>query len=63
VLGHQTPSQPQEYLGLTQLDVAERVGISQAALSQMEANGKKVRKFTREKLAVALGINARQLAA
>ena len=50
-----------EYLGLTQAEVAERVGITQAALSQMETGGKKLRKATREKLASALGINPEQL--
>ena len=52
-----------EYLGLTQLVVAEQAGISQAALSQMESSGKRLRKATREKLAAALGITADQLAA
>jgi ribosome-binding protein aMBF1 (putative translation factor) len=52
-----------EYLELTQLVVAERAGISQAALSQMESSGKRLRKTTREKLAAALGITAGQLAA
>jgi DNA-binding XRE family transcriptional regulator len=52
-----------EYLELTQLEVAERAGISQAALSQMETGGKRLRKTTREKLAAALSINAGQLVA
>jgi len=52
-----------EYLGLTQLEVAERAGISQAALSQMETAGKRLRKNTREKLAAALGISVGQLSA
>ena len=52
-----------EFLDLTQLVVAERAGISQAALSQMESSGKRLRKTTREKIAVALGITAGQLAA
>jgi DNA-binding XRE family transcriptional regulator len=52
-----------EYLELTQLEVAERAGISQAALSQMETGGKRLRKTTREKLAAALGITAAQMAA
>ena len=51
-----------EYLGLTQLEVAERAGISQAAMSQMETAGKRLRKETREKLAAAMGISAGQLA-
>ncbi len=50
-----------EYLGLTQAEVAERAGISQAALSQMESGEAKLRKATREKLARALGLNSEQL--
>lgn len=50
-----------EYLGLTQAEVAEKAGISQAALSQMESGESKLRKVTREKLAAALGINPGQL--
>jgi DNA-binding Xre family transcriptional regulator len=50
-----------EYLGLTQAEVAEKAGISQAALSQMEAGESKLRKATREKLAAAMGINPHQL--
>lgn len=49
-----------EYLMLTQSDVAERMGVTQAALSQFE-RVKRLRKETREKLAAALGINAEQL--
>jgi len=37
------------------------MGITQAALSQMESGEKKLRKVTLEKLAAALGINAKQL--
>ena len=40
-----------EYLRLTQTEVAERMGITQAALSQMEAGRKHLRKATLEKLA------------
>lgn len=50
-----------EYLGLTQAEVAERAGISQAALSQMESGETKLRKATREKLAQAMGLNPGQL--
>lgn len=50
-----------EYLQMTQGEVAEKAGISQAALSQMEAGGKKLRKATLEKLAKAMGVNASQL--
>lgn len=51
-----------EYLGLTQAEVAERAGISQAALAQMESGEHKTRKATREKLAAALAITVGQLA-
>ncbi|WP_298435350.1 helix-turn-helix transcriptional regulator [Geobacter sp.] len=50
-----------EYLGLTQAEVAEKAGITQAALSQMEAGGKRLRKVTREKLATAMGLSPGQL--
>lgn len=50
-----------EYLGLTQVEVAARMGISQAALSQMESGEKKLRKASLEKLAQALGVTVEQL--
>jgi DNA-binding XRE family transcriptional regulator len=50
-----------EYLGLTQKEVAERMGITQAALSQMESGEKRLRKATLEKLAAALGVGVAQL--
>ncbi|MFH1079952.1 MAG: helix-turn-helix transcriptional regulator [Pseudomonadota bacterium] len=50
-----------EYLGLTQKEVAEKMGITQAALSQMESGEKKLRKATLEKLAEALGVNIEQI--
>lgn len=49
-----------EYLGYTQQQVADRLGISQSAYSQHE-NSKKLRKSTRKKIAEALGINHQQL--
>jgi DNA-binding XRE family transcriptional regulator len=51
-----------EYLGLTQAEVAEKAGITQAALSQMESGESRLRKATRIKLAEAMGINLEQLA-
>ncbi|MDN6859570.1 helix-turn-helix transcriptional regulator [Pseudomonas sp. CAN2814] len=45
------------HLGLTQAEVAERIGISQPAYAQQEA-ATRPRKATREKLARALGIHA-----
>jgi len=50
-----------ERLGLTQTEVARRLGISQSAYAQQEAK-EPVRKATREKIAQALGIAAEQLA-
>jgi len=50
-----------EYLGLTQTEVARRMGITQAALSQMESEEKRLRKATLEKLAAAMGIGVDQL--
>jgi transcriptional regulator with XRE-family HTH domain len=46
---------------LTQAEVAEKAGITQAAFSQMEAGGKRMRKATLEKLAVAMGLNVEQI--
>ena len=50
-----------EYLGLTQDEVARRMGISQSALAQIES-AKRPRRATVEKLADALGIHITQLA-
>ena len=49
------------YLGLTQKEVAQRAGISQAALSQMEKNSNELRTATLEKLAEALSLSVDQL--
>jgi DNA-binding XRE family transcriptional regulator len=49
-----------EYLGLTQDEVAAKMGITQSALAQIEMSSKP-RKATRQKLAQALGINVEQL--
>lgn len=50
-----------EHLGLTQTEIARRLGISQSVYAQQEAK-EPVRKATREKIAQALGIAAEQLA-
>jgi DNA-binding XRE family transcriptional regulator len=50
-----------EYLGLSQREVAGKMGITQAALSQMESGEKKLRKATLEKLAAALGVSIEQI--
>ncbi|WP_175672192.1 helix-turn-helix domain-containing protein [Burkholderia ambifaria] len=49
-----------EYLGLTQAEVATRLGISQSAYAQQESS-EKLRKSTREEIAAALGITDAQL--
>ncbi|MEE3609704.1 helix-turn-helix domain-containing protein [Avibacterium paragallinarum] len=49
-----------EYLGLTQIEIAKRLGITQAAYSQHE-KAKYLRPTTRNKIANALGINPEQL--
>ncbi len=49
-----------EHLGLTQAEVAHRLGISQSAYAQQEAK-ENVRKSTREKIARALGTDPEQL--
>jgi len=50
-----------EYLGLTQVEVAQRAGIMQAALAQMESGEKGLRKATREKIAQAMGLSPEQV--
>jgi len=50
-----------EHLGLTQAQVAERLGISQPAFAQQESSPR-LRKASRDKIAAALGINPQQLA-
>lgn len=61
VLQDMTPVRAwREHLGLTQADVAARIGITQSAYAQQEAAPKN-RKATREKIAAALGILPEQL--
>jgi DNA-binding XRE family transcriptional regulator len=50
-----------EHLGLTQAEVAQRLGVSQSAYAQQESK-ENMRKSTREKIARALGIEPEQLA-
>lgn len=58
---HMSPARAwREHLGLTQSDVAERLGISQPAYAQQESSDK-LRKSTRIKIAAALGIAAELL--
>lgn len=49
-----------EHLGITQEELATRLGISQSAYSQQEANPNN-RRATRERVAEALGITPEQL--
>jgi DNA-binding XRE family transcriptional regulator len=51
-----------EHLGMTQAEVAELAGMTQAALSQIESGQHKPRKATKAKLAKALGVTVEQLA-
>lgn len=50
-----------EHLNLTQMEMAKRLGISQAAYAEQENSTGKLRKAMREKLAAALGITPAQL--
>jgi DNA-binding XRE family transcriptional regulator len=50
-----------EHLSLTQAQVAKRLGITQAALSQLEAPGRRWRKKTLDALATALKLQPDQL--
>jgi DNA-binding XRE family transcriptional regulator len=49
-----------EHLGLTQSEVAQRLGISQSAYAQQESSDR-LRKSSQDKIAVALGITNEQL--
>jgi len=50
-----------EYLGLSQMEVAGRMGISQAAYSRMERPEARPRRDTLAKIAEALGVEPSQL--
>ena len=50
-----------EYMGLTQAEVSSRMGISQAALVQMESPEGRPRKATLRKVAEVLEISLEQL--
>jgi len=52
-----------EYKGLSQGEMAKRMGISQAAYSQMERSGSRLREATRERIAGAMEIASKQLEA
>lgn len=50
-----------EHLGLTLEEVAARMGVTKATLSEMEQLGRSPRKSTLERIAAALGIYWEQL--
>jgi DNA-binding XRE family transcriptional regulator len=50
-----------KYLTLTQREVAQKAGITQSALSQMELSDSVKRTGTLEKLAIAMNLNVEQL--
>jgi DNA-binding XRE family transcriptional regulator len=50
-----------EHRGLTQNEVAEKMGVTQAAYCQMEKQGVRLRRPTIEKIAEALGVEVEQL--
>ncbi|MFB9146959.1 helix-turn-helix transcriptional regulator [Halomonas alkalicola] len=50
-----------EYLGMTQADLAARIGVSQAQVAQWERPDAKPRHTTLKKLAAAMGIHVQQL--
>lgn len=49
-----------EHLGLTQTEIAKRLGITQAAYAQLEAS-QRPRKSTLQRVSAALGITPEQL--
>lgn len=59
--GYNTVKAWRVHLGLTQKAVADRAGITQSALSQMESSDNEMRTATLEKLATALGVSVGQL--
>lgn len=61
IVDGQTPARAwREHLGLTQREVATRMGISQSAYAQQEA-AERLRPATRKAIAAALGIAYEQL--
>lgn len=49
------------YKGLSQSELAERMGITQPGIAQMERAGAKLQRRTLEKAASALGVHSEQL--
>ena len=59
--GYNTIKAWRKHLGLTQRAVAQKAGITQAALSQMEQTDNELRIGTLDKLAAAMGLSVDQL--
>ncbi|HHO0939059.1 TPA: helix-turn-helix domain-containing protein [Aeromonas hydrophila] len=49
------------HIGLSQLELAERLGVSQSAVAQMEKPGCKPREKSLQRVASALGVGVAQL--
>jgi transcriptional regulator with XRE-family HTH domain len=50
-----------EYLGITQKELADRLGISQAAVAKFESPEARLRRATLRKICTALKLNENQL--
>lgn len=50
-----------EYLGITQVEIASRLGIRQPSYAAMEAPSAKTKKATRERIAAAMGVQLDQI--
>lgn len=50
-----------EYLGITQKELAARLGVSQAAVVKFERRDARLRSATLKKISFALGLNEEQL--
>jgi DNA-binding XRE family transcriptional regulator len=62
ILEHKSlPRAWREYKGFSQEEIANRMGISQESYSQMEKAKARLRKTTKQRIAVALGITVDQL--
>ena len=62
IMGKLTPIRAwREHFGLTQVEVAARMEVSQAAFAQMEAPEARPRQSTLRRVAQALGIQVEQL--